>query len=218
MGHYVKFYNSSQSLVIYDKLDEISCNGTTNLEASISEQYKKGKFKKGALRIELSIQKKQTVDSVLSRFIEGKKKDFTLREAYSTSISKTLIREAFEKVYVGGFGGLMRLSRLKDEELYRRVKNEIKNVRQRGVVYMLAHRVRAVGLKESIEELRSDVSEATLNRYKKQVDSLLKDSTLKWDSANPISYLSNKLKRYTPVLPKRFELVLDCAAKDSEIV
>lgn len=211
-GHYVKFYNSSQGLVIYDKLDEIDIKGTTKMEEEIRGQYRHGKFTKGALRIELSLQKKQTADSVLSRFIKGKKKDFTLREAFSSSISKALLKETFRKVYVEGFGGLMRLSRLKDAELYRHVKANVPNLKQRGIVYMLAHRVRDVGLKETIEELRSEVSSATLARYRSQVERLLGESSSAWDSANVIGYLRSKLDRFTPVLPENLKHMLPRAA------
>ena len=37
-GFYIKFFNSSQGFVIYDKFDEIVANGKTNLEQEIARQ------------------------------------------------------------------------------------------------------------------------------------------------------------------------------------
>ena len=207
-GHYVKFYNASQGFVIYDKFDEINVNGTTRLEQEIRKHYQSGKFTNGALRIELSLQRKQTVDSVLSRFISGQKKDFTLEQAFSGRISKALLVETFKAVYVDGFNGLLYLSSLKDDDLYRCVKEAVPNLKQRGLTYMLAHRVREKGLKETIAELRNDVSAATLVRYRAQIDKLLTEAAGRWDKVNIIGYLVGKLQRFTPVLPKGFERYL----------
>ena len=207
-GSYIKFYNPSQSLTIYDKFEEISINGTTKLEQEIRKQYKAKGFKKGALRIELSLQTKQIVDLTLRKFSDTKKKDFTLEDVLKTEISKALLLKKYEEVYLKGFNGLMYLQKLKDTEIYKNLKANIPNLKDRALLYLLVHRVKQVGLKGTIEEVKKEFSPATVSRYKKHVEALLKSASAKKDKVNVISYLHNKLKRFTPVYPKNIDLIL----------
>lgn len=212
-GFYLKFFNSSRGFVIYDKFDEILTNGSTKLEREIARQYSAGKWKKGALRIELSLQKKQTVGAALRRHIKTKKKDFTLREVASTKLAKAFLMETFEQVYIKDFNRLVRLQGLKDVELLALVNESTKSFKERAVLYYLAHRIRDVGLRAAIEELRRDTSPATVGRYRKAVERVLAGAEAKKDSVNVIGYLRRKLNTFTPVLPKRLDKLLKVADK-----
>lgn len=207
-GFYLKFFNSSRGFVIYDKFDEILTNGKTKLEQEIARQYVAGKWKKGALRIELSLQKKQTVEATLRRLIKTKKKNFTLREVASTRVAKTLLMETFEQVYVKNFSRLVRLTGLKDTELLALVNTKTKTLNERAILYYLAHRVRDIGLRNAIEELKRDTSPATVGRYKKAVERILAASEAKKDSVDIVRYLHRKLSAFTPVLPKKLDKIL----------
>ena len=211
-GFYLKFYNSSRGFVIYDKFDEIMTNGKTKLEQEISRQYVAGKWKKGALRIELSLQKKQTVDAALRRFIRPKKKDFTFRDAASTKVAKKLLMETFEQVYVKNFNRLVRLTGLKDAEMLALVSAKAAGFKERAALYYLVHRVRDVGLRAAIEELKRDASPATVGRYKTAVERILADADAKKDAVDVVGYLRRKLEAFTPVLPKRLDKALGVVA------
>lgn len=211
-GFYLKFYNSSQGFVIYDKFDEIVTNGKTKLEQEIARQYKAGKWTKGALRIELSLQKKQTVDATIRKYTMPKKKDFTLREVMRTDIAKACLLRTFESVYVTGFNRLVRLDGLKDTELLHLIREHAKDVRDRAMLYYLTHRVRDHGLKSAIEELRKEASPATVGRYKKAVETVLAKAEAKKDVVGVIPYLHRKLTSFQPVLPKTLATMLNVVA------
>jgi len=210
-GLYLKFYNSSRGFVIYDKFDEILTNGKTKLDQEIARAYTAGSYTKGALRIELSLQKKQTVDAALRRQLktESRRKDFTLQEAASKKISKALLMETFDAVYVTGFNRLVRLSGLKDTQLLHIIGEHAPDFRDRAVLYYLAHRVRDHGLKQTIEELKREASPATVGRYKKAIEMILAKAEAKKDVVGVIPYLRRKLTAFQPVLPKKLKGLLN---------
>lgn len=216
-GFYVKFYNSSQGLVLYDKFDEIVANGKTNLEQEIARQYKQGKWTKGALRIELSLQKKQTVDSAMRQFTKTKKKQFTLQEVGKNAIAKSCLLRVFENVYVTDFNRLVRLAGIKDTELVQIIEEHADNFRDRAVLYYLAHRIRDRGLKAVIEDLKHQTSPATVGRYKRAVEAVLGAVEAKHDKMSPVSYLHRKLKAFRPVLPKSLTHILSVADAKDEV-
>lgn len=215
-GFYVKFYNSSQGFVIYDKFDEIVANGKTKLEQAIAREYKAGTWTKGALRIELSLQKKQTVDSILRRYISNKKKDFTLQEIARIDIARDCLVEVYERVYVKDFNRLVRLSDLKNTELEHLIEEQAKDFRDRAILYYLAHQVRKHGLKSTIERLKRETSLATVGRYKRVIETILSKVEAKKDTVNAVSYLYRKLKIFHLVLPKNLRTTLEQVAEEAE--
>lgn len=216
-GFYIKFFNSSQGFVIYDKFDEIVANGKTKLEQEIARQYKDGKWTKGALRIELSLQKKQTVDATLRQFSDTiKKKDYTLREAAKADIAKKILMRTFENIYVKDFNRLVRLTDLKNTELLHLIGEHADDFRDRAILYYLAHRVRDIGLKKAIEELKREASPATVTRYKKTVETILAKAEAKKDVVGVVPYIQRKLAAFRPVLPKRLETILGTVADEAD--
>jgi hypothetical protein len=211
-GFYLKFFNSSQGFVIYDKFEEICANGSTLVEREIKQHYAQGKFQRGALRMELSLQLKQTVEAALRKLYPGKKKDFTLGEALRTDISKALLLRTFEQIYIQGYGGLVYLGGLKDAELYNLIQANIKGFGQRGAVYLLAHRVRTFGLKNATNELRREIGKSSANRYRKLVEKVLLDAKASKNKVNVLAYLHQKLKAFTPVLPEDLDAMLGSVA------
>jgi len=199
---YIKFYNSSQGLVIYDKFDELTVNGSTRLDRSIAEGYQKGDMKYGALRIELSLQLKQTVDSILRRHHTHKRSNFTLLEVARMDISQAVLLDTFEKVCVRGFAGAVFLSGLQEKALLHTIGLHTSNYGQQAILYLLAHRIRSVGLKQAIKEMQGQVSSSTVGRYKKMVEVVLRDADAKHTKVNIVSYLHRKLKQFTPVMPR----------------
>jgi hypothetical protein len=217
-GYYLKYYNSSQGFVVYDKFDEIVTNGKTKLEQEIARQYKSGAWTKGALRLELSLQKKTTVDMVLRRYCKDKKKDFTLLDVSRVDISRACLLDVFERVYVKDFRRLVRMSGLKDAELVRVIHASTADYRERAAVYYLAHRVRERGLKAALQELRTGTSTATVGRYKRIVEKVLKDADTKKDAVDVVSYVKRKLEAFQPVLPKQLQKMFAGVAVDEKKV
>lgn len=207
-GYYVKFFNSSQGFVIYDKFDEIVEHAKTNLEHAISQKYKDKLLKKGALRIEISLQLKQTLDSVLRRLSGDKsKKSFTFEEIFKTEYSKRYLLETYEKVYINGFNKLIPLSHLKNKKLEQIIDTFTTDFRQKALLYYLVHQVRQHGLKNIIKKIRNSTSTTTTNRYKKLIDQIIDLSYAKKDNVNSVTYLYRKLKQFKPVIPKNLEQI-----------
>ncbi len=212
-GFYLKFFNSSQGFVIYDKLEEICANGSTLVEREIRQRYAQGKFQRGALRMELSLQLKQTVEATLRKYYPNKKKDFTLGEALRTDISQAVLLRSFEQIYIQGYGGLVYLGGLKDAELYNVIKASVRGFGQQGALYLLAHRVRKLGLKRATDELRDAIGRSSTNRYRKLVEVVLLDAKASKDKVNVLAYLHQKLKTFTPVLPEGLDAILGTVAE-----
>ena len=211
---YIKFYNSSQGLVIYDKFDELTVNGTTLLDRAVAAEYLKSGMKYGALRIELSLQLKQTVDSVLRRQYDHKRSNFTLLEAANIKIAQSVLLDTFEKIYIKGFAGAVYLGSLKEQDLLNVIRLHTSKYNQQALLYLLAHRVRSVGLKEATKEIQGQVSNSTVGRYKKMVETVLKDADAKHNKVNVVSYIHRKLKKFTLVMPKE----LNCTNYREEVV
>ena len=211
-GFYLKFFNSSQGFVIYDKFEEICANGSTLVEREIKQHYSQGKFQRGALRIELSLQLKQTVEATLRKHYPNKKKDFTLVEALRMDIAQSVLLQTFEQIYIQGYGGLVYLSGLKDAELYNVIRAKIRGFGQQGAVYLLSHRVRSLGLRKAVDELRHEIGKSSANRYRKLVETILLDAKTSKDRVNILAYLHQKLKTFTPVLPERLDTILASVA------
>ncbi|KKR98815.1 MAG: hypothetical protein UU48_C0001G0170, partial [Candidatus Uhrbacteria bacterium GW2011_GWF2_41_16] len=88
-----------------------------------------------------------------------KKKNFTLRDVAKTNIAKVCLLRTFENIYVKDFSRLVRLGDLKDTELLKLIGEHTDGFRDRAVLYYLAHRVRKIGLKEAIKELKGSSSD-----------------------------------------------------------
>ncbi|MBI4268521.1 hypothetical protein HY627_01670 [Candidatus Uhrbacteria bacterium] len=216
-GFYLKYYNSSQGLVVYDKFDEIVANGKTNLEHAIAREYMAGKWKKGALRFELSIQKKQSVDAMLRKFYSEKKKDFTVKEVARVDIAKACLLKTFDDVYVSDFSRLVRLGGLKEVELVRLIESAAESLNDRAILYYLTHKVREHGLKATVELLKSEVSPATIGRYKRRIETILADVEAKKDNVSVVQYLRRKLVVFRPILPTNLQAILAVADHEDKV-
>jgi len=217
-GFYLKFFNSSQGLVLYDKFDEIVTNGKTHLEQEIARQYQSGKWTKGALRIELSLQKKQTVDSAIRQFSGEKKKAYTLQDVAKQSIAQACLLRSFESVYVTDFNRLIRLGELKDTEIIHLIENHVSNFRDRAIIYYLIHRSKTLGLKSAIGGLKKGTSSAAVGRYKRTIESVLGAVEAKKDVMTPVSYIHRKLQAFKLVLPKKLQETLKNVAESTTSV
>ena len=207
-GKYLKFYNGTKGLVIYDKFDEIVINGSTNLENAIAEQYKRGKWKYGAIRFELSIHKKQSLDAVMRKHTKTKKRNFQFVEVVSGEISKAILLEEYRSLYINRFQGLVRLKGLKEAELLHILDVETNSYREKAFLYYLIGRIQTIGLSEALSELRSQCCASTFGRYKKDAERMIGQLEAKQNEANLVSYLERRLIDFNPVMPKKFKDML----------
>lgn len=207
-GKYLKYYNGTRGLVIYDKFDEIIINGSTNLEHAIAEQYKRGKWKYGAIRFELSIHKKQSLDAIMRRHTKTKKRYFQFIEVASESIAKAILLEEFRTLYVDGFQGMVRLKGLKEAELLNLLDNETNSYREKGFFYYLVHRIQNIGLSDALEEMRGQCAPSTFGRYKKDAERLMTKLEARHDEVSLIGYLEKRLQDFRPIMPKKFKELL----------
>src|SRR3989338_7698969 len=147
----------------------------------------------------------------MRQFSGEKKKNYTLQDVVKNHIAKACLLRTFESVYIKDFNRLLRLECLKDTELMLIIKDNTTSLHDRAILYYLAHSVRDLGLKSTIEELKRHTSPATVGRYKKLIEKILGEVEAKKDVLNPVSYLHRKLKAFNPVLPKKLINILDVA-------
>ena len=117
-GIYMKFLNETQGYVCYDKLGEILNQGYTKEEKAMQEEYEKGARKRNALRFELALQQKDSMEKFVSLRIKGKKKrDYRLDDLLNSKLSKIILMEVFDSVFSQVATGLITLSHMEDNRL-----------------------------------------------------------------------------------------------------
>jgi len=207
-GTYIKFYNGTKGLVIYDKFDEIVINGSTNLEQAISEQYMKGKWKYGAIRFELSVHKKQSLDALMRKHTNTSQRNFEFIEVASESIGKAVLLGEYRALYVDGFQGLVRLKGLKEAELSQILDTETKNYREKAFFFYLIGRIQRIGLSNALREMKDQCSSSTFGRGKKEAERMMAQLGAKQNEVSIVNYLERRLIDFRTIMPKKFEEML----------
>jgi len=116
-GVYIKFLNTTQGYVIYDKLSEIVNNGYTQKEQIIKDAYLSGQLRNNALKFELALHRKDSLEAVLRRRITGKKKDFVLGDILNRDLVRGIMLDKFNDIFGKVTTGLISLSEMEDNKL-----------------------------------------------------------------------------------------------------
>lgn len=97
-GTSISFFNKSQAIKFYNKLEEIqNLKSLTLTEQSIKKALDKRTTSSQVFRIERSLQRYQTVNYVLSKFVDKKSK-FTLKDIWDEEMAKKILLELVEDI------------------------------------------------------------------------------------------------------------------------
>ena len=202
-GVSIKFHNEVRGFGAYCKYSEIVNNGYTLIEEEIKRQVLSGVQPKNILRFELTLQRKQTLEAVLKRFIPTKKKNFTLNDIFTnTEISQKLLLEEFDKVYNPLNTTLITLSEKKENHLDCFLDGKISNLKDRALMVYLVNMTTKIGQAKTLELVKRETSNSSYERIKKALPKIKQElGEIDENTPDLIEFLRGELVRFEPIKP-----------------
>ena len=169
-GMALKFWNNTQGYVIYDKFGEIIANGFTKMELGLIKEILEKKLKRNVIKFELSLERRQSMEAVLRRFIQAKKKDFTISDVMqNVDISRSLLLEAFDKVYNPTTTGLVTLGQMEENRLEWYLLDKKMGVKKHALMFYLVNMATKIGVAATWDNLKQRMKGGSYDTYKKEV-------------------------------------------------
>ncbi len=199
-----KFWNTTQGYVVYDKFAEILSEGFTKQEMKLKELYQQGKFKRNALRFELSLQRKDSFEAVVNRRIKtGKKKDFYLEEILNEDLARDILCDAFEKVFNNLAVGLISLSQMEDNKLWAYLEDSgLSQIKQEKLYYWVRMATKS-GIAGTWEQMKLKLKGGSVSQRKKEVALALQElGTISGNVPNLMDFLRAEHKKFEIIKPK----------------
>ena len=202
-GVSLKFINSTQGYAIYDKLGEILSNGFTTQELGIAEKYKQGEIKRTALKFELSLHRKDSLEAILRRKIQ-KGKGFHLVDVLNYKLAKSLLNDIFDTVFNSFSVGLTSLGEMEENQLWAYLdKPELAMNKQEKLFYWV-RMANKFGIKGTLERLKAKGKGGSIPRYKKDIlDTIDKLGKIPADTPNLVGYLREKHREFKLIVPSK---------------
>jgi len=202
-GIYIKLFNPTRGFGAYCKYSEILNKGYTLIEEEIKRQVLEGRQAKNEIRFELTSQKKQSLDAILSRFIPEKKKNFTLHDIFMhKDISQKLLLEQFDEVFNSINITLITLSEMKENKLDYLLRSKILNFKNRAEMFYLVNMTTKIGLRQTLRQTKQELSSSTFDRLKRELKEVIDElGELGEITPDLIGFLRSELVRFEPIKP-----------------
>lgn len=203
-GVLIKFINSTQGYAIYDKISEILNNGYTNKERWLIDCYRKNERKRNALRFELSLERKGSLDAVLRRRFNGdKKKDFYLEDILNKKMVRDILLDTFDKVFSKVAIGLITLSEMEDNRLRVYLENSGMGMSKQIKLYYWVSMTTRNGVNGAWEHLNSKYSGNSITRVKKEIALALQElGRISGNTPNLMAFLRKEHENFEIIKPK----------------
>ena len=204
-GVLMKFWNSTQGYAIYDKISEILNNGYTDQEKKLIDWYKGNERKRNAIRFELSLQRKGSLDAVLRRRSAGdKKRDFYLEDVLNREIVRGILLDMFNKVFGQMTTGLITLSEMEDKKLRVYLENSGMSMLKQQRLYYWVLMTTINGVNGAWEHLRTKYSGNSITRVRKEIALALQElGNISGNTPNLIAFLRKEHENFEIIRPKR---------------
>lgn len=209
-GMALKFWNSTQGYVIYDKLGEIVANGYTKMEQGLIKEIQEKRLKRNVIKFELSLERKQSLEAVLRRFIKPKSKDFKLSDIMaSTDISKAILLETFDKVYNSSAMAFVSLSQMAENELEQYLISKFldnKGIKKHALLYYLVNMTTKFGVGTMWASLSERLKGGGYDRYKKDIGVMVAElGQIQGNVPNLIAYLRYQHQKFAILKTKSYD-------------
>lgn len=203
-GISIKFHNRTQGYAIYDKFGEILSQGFTKQEMTLKRLYKEGKLKRNALKFELSLQRKDSFEAVVSRRIKTeKKKNFYLEEILDRDLARTILCDAFEKVFNNVAVGLITLSQMEDNRLRVYLESSGLSQTKQEKLYYWVRMATNFGIAGTWEQLKSKYKGGSVDRRKKEIALILQElGQISGNVPNLVDFLRAEHEKFETIKPK----------------
>jgi len=170
-----KLFNTTQKIVVYDKLGEISNRVRTNKnftkdERKLVEELDKRKHYANIVRVELSLMNKQSLDAFLSKRVEGeKKKNFTLEDVMKKELARNILLEKVNEIYKPEYVTTLTLAEMKENEMEAYLLGKNMTLSQHECLSYWINKVAKIGIKNALDELRCRTSNTSYHARKKKI-------------------------------------------------
>ena len=203
-GVVMKFWNSTQGYAIYDKFGEIISQGFTKQEMKLIELYKQGKQPRNAIKFELSLQRKDSLEAVVRRRVKtGKKKDFYLEELLNRDLAQAILCDAFEKVFSSTAVGLITLSQMEESRLFTYLESsELSQAMQEKLYYWVRMGTK-FGIAGTWEQIKQKHKGGSIGRRKEEIALILQElGQISGNVPNLIEFLRVEHEKFELIKPK----------------
>ncbi len=203
-GIALKFWNTTQGYVVYDKFAEILSEGYTKQEMKLKELYERGEFKRNALRFELSLQRKTSFEAVVNRRVKtGKKKDFYLEEVLDEDLARAILHDAFGRIFNNVAVGLISLSQMEDNKLWAYLDSSgLSQIKQEKLYYWVRMATKS-GIAGTWEQMKLKLKGGSVSQRKKEVAIALQElGTISGNVPNLVDFLQAEHERFETIKPK----------------
>lgn len=201
-GSFMRFSNTTRHYTIYDKLGEILDKGYTKTEKNIIQWLKDGKLKRNAIKFELSLHRKDSLEAVLRRRLEGKKKDFTLEDILNIDLARGILLDAFEEVFNNTFLGLVSLSQMRDNELRAYLEDSGLSIKKQESLYFYARMATNFGVRGTWNYIKEKHKGGSVERKRKAVSLILTElGEIRGSMPNLIGFLRQELEKFEIIKP-----------------
>lgn len=200
-GYWIKFYNSSSSLTIYDKTMEVLKQGYTKNEEQLKSLIKLGKLKNNILRYEVSLQTPQKVLQILNSITHLKKKAYSFAEVFKQELSQQVQLLYLNAYFNADLDFLCHYFSSRDVRAH--IRNLFGYKRSQIALYFIIEEVRERGQQIVFDEIRLLNGYAARKRIEKDVQSLAASiAVAQQKNLNPVTFLKgalDKFKLFNPI-------------------
>ena len=194
-GYWMKFYNSSSSLTIYDKMLEIQKQGYTVSEKKIQELILKQKLHKNVIKFEVSLQRPQKVVAILNTVCKQKKAKYSLQEVFYKEISQKVLLHYLAASFNEDVDFICHT--FSDKSLRTNIRNLYSYRRNKTCLYFLLEEIKERGSEIVFKEIQMIHGYSARKRYEHDLHELHSELQ-KQNSTNlqPVSFLKKALEQF----------------------
>lgn len=203
-GAAMKFWNTTQGFVGYDKIGEIINNGYTKQEKWLIEKYREGKIKRNLLKFELSLERKDSMEAVIRNHIKTKKKDFTLEDIVSNKQAvKDILLGTFDKIFSPTHIGLITLSEMEENRLLDYLYSSGISQHQVEKLFFWVRMATGFGISGTWSRLSEAYKGGNVSTNKKNIGQAIAElGKLERKVPNLLEFIRNELEKFELVKPK----------------
>ena len=168
-GMGVKFWNTTQGYVIYDKIGELIQRGYTDFENDLIIKLNENQ-KRSVLKFELAIQNKRSLESVVGKRLQGKAmKNLTLQDVLNKDLAKQILLDNFIRTFDSTALGLLTLAEMQDNELLVYLEKSGLNHKKQIDLYYWVSMTTKFGIKAVWEMIADEYKGGSVTRIKKEI-------------------------------------------------
>ena len=202
-GVYIKFWNTTQGYVVYDKFWQIYCAGYTTEEQKIKKSLENIKFRRDAIKFEFVLQHKQSMEAFLRRRIDSKTKDFALGDIMDKKLARGIMLDVFNDVYNGVAVGLISLAEMEQNKLYAYLDASGLSLAKKQKLFYWINMTTKNGVAGAWEQLKRQCRGGSIDTNKKQISLALQElGEISGNTQNLIDFLRAEHDKFEIIKPK----------------